>query len=103
MKFRTGLERRIAEHEHTSLGAVFYFGAIGSFTRPLSAAEVFAIPVPGTPQRAALDRAFPVSKYPDLALETTRYVSLTPAGMDRALRQYGAGMRLTLGHPMRRR
>ena len=106
-EFRSGLERRIAGferhflpnpgavYERTSLGAFFYFGGQGSLSNPVKIAQVFDIPAPGTPQRAAFDRAFPVSRYPDLALPATTHVGLTPPDRERAFWQYGAGFRLT--------
>jgi hypothetical protein len=96
-EFRTGLERRIAQQGHSSLGAVFYFGAQGFLTRASTTTEIFEIPTPGTPQRAAFDRVFPVSNYPDLALASTRYLGIVPTSADSAVRQYGAGVRLTAG------
>jgi len=106
-EFRLGLERRIVGfqsyflrgpgtlYERTSLGAFFYFGAQGGLSSPVQTAEVFNMPTPGTPQRAAFDRAFPVSSYPDLALPATAYAGFIPPSRDGAYRQCGAGFRLT--------
>jgi hypothetical protein len=106
-EFRSGLERRIAgfsqyflpeqgaAYERTSLGAFFYFGGQASLSNPAKIAQVFDIPDPGTPQRAAFDRAFPVSRYPDLGLPATTYIGLTPPDREHAFWQYGAGFRLT--------
>ena len=106
-EFRMGVERRVAgfrqsflpspgvASEKTSLSAFGYFGALGSLSSPPETAQVFQIPPDGSPQKAAFDATFPVSKYPALALAATQYIGLTAPASDRFFRQYGAGFRLT--------
>ncbi len=96
-EFRTGLERRVTSSasQKTSLGLIAYFGSLGSLTSPTQTAQVFQMPPDGTPQSAAFNAAFPVSKYPMLGLPATQYVAFTPPARDRFYLQYGAGFRLT--------
>jgi hypothetical protein len=96
-EFRTGLERRLASSpsHKTSLGFIAYIGSLGSLTSPTQTAQVFQMPPDGTPQQAAFNAAFPVSKYPTLGLPATQYVAFTTPVRDRFYLQYGAGFRLT--------
>ena len=105
-EFRGGLERRIAgfrqaflpiaggTSERTSLGAMAYFGGLANLDATSQHVDVFQIPEPGTPQRAAFDGVFPGDKYPILKLPGSRYLGVTVPDHSSFYWQYAAGFRL---------
>jgi hypothetical protein len=96
--FLTGTETRLhlwaGDTRIRTLGFVNFFGANGSFSDPVSNAEVFKVPPTSSPQWANFVSRFPAFNDPAFQSKAT-YIALVPPDRERFYRIYGGGIRYT--------